>query len=123
AKTYQEKLLDEGFGRRSIQSLVELAERDDARGYALFHHERPVAVAFCRRYDDTLLYEWIGYDPGYNEFSPGTVLLLLMIEKLFVEQSFRFLDFGEGRVGTKSFFPIEKAYVCGSIFFRWGFSM
>lgn len=115
-KTYQERLLDIAFSQKSEQELCALASQDAVRGYGLFHDGEAIAVALCRCYGNTILYDWIGYDPKYKRYSPGSALLLLMLEKLFSEGRFRYLDFGEGSDWYKKFFA-NGVMLCARVYF------
>jgi Acetyltransferase (GNAT) domain len=97
-RTYQEKVLHEGFASRagSPENLRMLAQTGAVRGYILFAAGQAIAYVFCRCCLDTLLYDAIGYDPLLHKYSPGSVLLYVLIEKMFAEQAFKYLDFGEG---------------------------
>src|SRR5260370_29046087 len=48
----------------------------------------------CRTESAFVTYPIIGYDPEYRQFSPGTILLLRIIEALFAEHRFRLFDLG-----------------------------
>jgi len=108
-----------GFaGRVSEAELQELAGRDLARGYVLFHGDRPVAYVFCREQHEHLLYQYIAYDQDYAKWSPGAVLLYLILERLFEEREYEFLDLGEGTLGYKSFFSNRSIRCVRVIYFR-----
>src|SRR5690349_12941435 len=89
--TYQEKLIHEGLASYAphFEKIVALAEEDAVRGYLLFDRGKAIAYVFCQRYSKSLLYKIVGYDPDFSKFSPGSVPLYLIIEKLTSE-----LDFG-----------------------------
>jgi CelD/BcsL family acetyltransferase involved in cellulose biosynthesis len=70
----------------------------------LFHSNRPVAYAFCRIDAEIITYTLVGYDPSFAKVSPGTVLLVLIIERLFAERRFRLFDFGGMASDYKAFF-------------------
>jgi CelD/BcsL family acetyltransferase involved in cellulose biosynthesis len=110
-KTYQERLLREGFADSAPPKdlIASLAQCDAVRGYLLFYDGQAVAYVFCPCHAKTILYSAVGFDPAYRQFSPGDVLLYLLIEKLFEEREFRFLDFGEGEAWYKSFFSTGSA--------------
>jgi CelD/BcsL family acetyltransferase involved in cellulose biosynthesis len=83
---------------------LRLAETGLARGYVLFHEQKPVAYALCRGNHEQFTYTHVGYDQKYAKWSPGTVLLYLLLERLFAEHRHERLDLGEGTQGYKSFF-------------------
>jgi Acetyltransferase (GNAT) domain len=95
-KTWQGKL---GAGLEEIDSsedILRIAEADLARGYILYFATQPAAFQLCYIQGSTLGLSQIGYDPAYAEFSPGTTLLYLLIEKLFAQGEMEFLDLMEG---------------------------
>jgi CelD/BcsL family acetyltransferase involved in cellulose biosynthesis len=118
-KTYQERI-GQGLPRSDTfrERAVSLANADAVRGYILFHGERPVAYIFCDAQDESLIYEHLGYDPAFREWSPGRVLLYLMLERLFAEQRFRFLDFGGTEHEYKKFFSTGSMRCARIHYFR-----
>lgn len=84
--------------------LIEEAEEGRVRGFLLMHDARPVAYAFCRIDSEIMTYARLGHDPKYEKFSPGTVLLTLIIERLFAERRCRIFDFGGMASDYKAFF-------------------
>ncbi len=119
-KTYQERLLDAGlpdtpeFRRR----MAELAAQDAVRAYVLFHGDGAVAYLYCPAQEGVLLYEYLGYDPQFAEWSPGTVLQHLALEKLFAEGRFRMFDFTEGGGPHKQFFATGSTRCADVYLFR-----
>jgi CelD/BcsL family acetyltransferase involved in cellulose biosynthesis len=57
----------------------------------------------CRTETDIITYLIIGYDPEYRQFSPGTILLLRIVEALFAEHRFRLFDLGGHAADYKAF--------------------
>jgi CelD/BcsL family acetyltransferase involved in cellulose biosynthesis len=109
-KTYK-GAIGRGFSEKPAfrKRLIEAAERGSVRGYVLYCADDPVAYAFCRVESSALVYEHIGYDPAYSRSSPGTVLLYLMIERLFEEKNFSHLDLMEGSYWHyKAMFATER---------------
>jgi CelD/BcsL family acetyltransferase involved in cellulose biosynthesis len=72
------------------------AGRDAMRGWLLFVDGAPVSYLYAPAEGDTLIYAYLGYDPAYAEFSPGTVLQLEAMRDLMEEGRFRLFDFTEG---------------------------
>ncbi len=108
-----------GFNNRMPETeLLTLAQEGAARGFVLFHGERPIAYVFCRAHGRHLLYEYIAYDENYAKWSPGSVLLYLIIERLFAEKRYQRLDLGEGTLGYKSFFATDSTRCVRLIYFR-----
>jgi hypothetical protein len=123
-KTWQEGTGGPGFPREKEfeKAIISLAAEGLARGYVLFHKSRPIAYALCLAYDDVLLYARPAYDQDYANWSPGTVLLYLLLEKLFAESRYRYLDFGEGTLQYKQFFSTNHIRCARMIYFRRSFT-
>ena len=120
-RTYQHRLLQVGLPetRQFVERLVDLAAQDRVRDYLLFYQGRPVAYAHCTCKEALLTYETIGYDPEFARWSPGTVLLLLILEQVFGEGRCRVLDFGPGEAHYKSMFSTNQVISADVYFFRW----
>ena len=120
AKTYQERLLDAGLpaDEAYLESLQALASRDQVRAFILFHQDVPAAYLCCPAVDDSLLYEYVGYDPQFAHLSPGTVLQYVAFESLFAENRFKIFDFTEGEGPHKSFFATQSLLCADIYFFR-----
>jgi CelD/BcsL family acetyltransferase involved in cellulose biosynthesis len=98
ARTYQERLLGAGLpdGSDALAEMQALARRDCARGWLLFVDGEPVSYLYAPAEGDTLIYAWLGYDPAFADFSPGSVLQLEAMRGLMAEGRFRLFDFTEG---------------------------
>jgi CelD/BcsL family acetyltransferase involved in cellulose biosynthesis len=98
AKTYQEQLLDAGLPRAGAFEVetIDRAERDSVRAYILYLKSQPVSYLFLPVEGDRVVYAYLGYDPKCADHSPGTVLQLLVMERLFAEPNLRVFDFTEG---------------------------
>jgi hypothetical protein len=95
-KTWQGKL---GAGLEEIdrpEEILRMAAADQVRGYILYCGNRPAAFQLCYVQGTTMVTSQTGYDPVYARFSPGTILLYLLLEKLFAEGEMEFLDLMEG---------------------------
>jgi CelD/BcsL family acetyltransferase involved in cellulose biosynthesis len=103
---------DERFARE-----IELdAAAGRVRGYVLMSGDQPAAYVFCRIDHDVIVYKHIGYDERFAQNSPGTVLLYLMLQRLFTEREFRLLDFdGTEYYAYKEFFA-TRAVSCARLF-------
>jgi CelD/BcsL family acetyltransferase involved in cellulose biosynthesis len=117
-RTYQERLLDAGLPETDEfkEEMLQAADRDGARAYLLFHEERPVAYLHCPIHDGVVFYGYLGYDPEYAKWSPGTVLQHLALEKLFTEADLTMFDFTEGEGAHKSFFSTHSV-LCADIYY------
>ena len=116
--TYQEKLLDAGLpdSEEFLGEMEQLAEQGLVRGFILFHQDQPVSYLYCPISNEILIYAYLGYDPGYMNFSVGTILQWLALEHLFEEHSFRFFDFTEGQSEHKKLFATHSVQ-CANVFF------
>jgi hypothetical protein len=117
ARTYQEKLHDAGLPTddRFLARLRELGAQGHARGWLLFHGERPIAYLYTPQRGDALIYQYLGFDPEYAAHSPGTVLQWLVIERLLREGAVRWFDFTAGDGVHKRLFANGQRW-CGDVF-------
>ena len=120
AKTYQERLLDAGLPADGsyLEILQALASLDRVRAFILFHQDVPSAYLCCPAVDDSLLYEYVGYDPQFAHLSPGTVLQYVAFESLFAENRFKIFDFTEAEGAHKAFFATQSLLCADIYFFR-----
>jgi CelD/BcsL family acetyltransferase involved in cellulose biosynthesis len=98
ATTYQEKLLGTGLpeGEAALADMLSLAARGAMRGWLLFLDGVPISYLYAPASGDTLVYAYLGYDPAFADFSPGTVLQHEAMRDLMNEGRFRVFDFTEG---------------------------
>jgi len=117
SKTYQENLLEAGLPTSDSykQKIMLEASANKVRAYLLFHDDKAVAYLFLTASGDTLLYSYLGYDPGYMKWSVGTVLNWLALESLFAEQVFSILDFTDGESQQKQIFS-TGSITCANTF-------
>jgi hypothetical protein len=120
AKSYQEKLLDCGLpaGDKFLNEMEKLAEQELARGYILYHFEKPVAYIFCPIQNNIVFYEYVGHDPDYQKWSPGTMLQYFALKNLFGAEKLRLFDFTEGAGSHKEFFSTNKRFCADIYYFR-----
>ncbi|MEM7781336.1 MAG: GNAT family N-acetyltransferase [Pseudomonadota bacterium] len=106
AKTYQARLLDAGLPDtpEARQEMLEAAEQDRMRCFLLSLGNAPIAYLSLPVEGQTLVYAHLGYDPAHSRLSPGTVLQLEALERLFAEERFRYFDFTEGEGAHKAMF-------------------
>lgn len=97
-RTYQEKLLGEGLpaSPEFVQGMLTAAAADRVRAWLLFIAGEPAAYLYCPAHGETLVYEYVGHDPAFNDLSPGAVLQVEAFRDLFDEQKFARFDFTEG---------------------------
>jgi CelD/BcsL family acetyltransferase involved in cellulose biosynthesis len=96
ALTYQERLLDAGLPEGALPEMLDLAAQDQVRAWLLFVDGRPVSYLYAPAERATLRYAYLGYDPAFSGFSPGTVLQIEAMRMLMEENRFRWFDFTEG---------------------------
>lgn len=96
--TYQEKLMGEGLPGTPefVRTMLEKAAADEVRAWLLYIGERPAAYLYCPAHGETLIYEYVGHDPAFNDLSPGAVLQMEAFRDLFAEGRFARFDFTEG---------------------------
>jgi len=118
ALTYQHRLMDAGLptNAKFVESMLRLAAEDRVRAYLLLSGDRPISYLYCPATDGVLLYGYLGYDPEFADFSPGTVLHLMALESLFAEGRFRMLDFDQGGGQHKETFANVRRS-CADVFY------
>lgn len=106
AKTYQARLLDAGLpdSPAARETMLEAAEDDRMRCFLLSVGETPLAYLSLPVIGRTLVYAHLGYNPEHGRLSPGTVLQLEALERLFAQEHFRYFDFTEGEGVHKAMF-------------------
>ena len=116
ARTYQARLLDAGLpdSPAARRAMLEAAEADRMRAFLLHADGRPVAYLSLPVVGSTLVYAHLGYDPDHARLSPGTVLQMEALERLFAEGRFRWFDFTEGDGPHKAMFGTHSA-ACSSL--------
>lgn len=116
AKTYQARLLDAGLpgDPAARRAMLEAAEDDRMRAFLLHAGGAPVAYLALPVTGRTLVYAHLGYDPAWARLSPGTVLQLEALERLFAEGRFAWFDFTEGEGPHKALFGTHAA-ACSSL--------
>ena len=94
-----------------IARLQHLARRGIWRAYLLYARGTPCAYCSGFVYNRVYDYQTVGYDERYADYSPGTVLLLSILEDLFKAQLANELDFGAGPCTYKRHFATRRARV------------
>lgn len=97
-RTYQERLLGEALpdSPEFVAYMLGKAAADEVRAWLLYIGGEPAAYLYCPAHGDTLIYEFVGHDPKFNELSPGAVLQMEAFRDLFAEGRFARFDFTEG---------------------------
>lgn len=116
ARTYQARLLDAGLpdSPEARRTMLEAAEDDRMRGFLLHAGEQAIAYLSLPVVGATLVYAHLGYDPDHARLSPGTVLQMEALERLFAEERYRWFDFTEGDGAHKAMFGTHSAS-CASV--------
>lgn len=109
-RTYQARLLDTGLPDtlEARKEMLEQAERGDMRCFLLSAAGQPIAYLTLPVEGTTLVYAYLGYDPEWARLSPGTVLQMGALERLFAEERFRYFDFTEGDGAHKAMFGTDS---------------
>ncbi len=110
AATYQARFLDAGLpaDEQARAAMVEAAGADRMRCFLLWAAGRPVAYLSLPVDGETLVYAHLGYHPDWARLSPGTVLQMGALERLFAERRFRYFDFTEGDGAHKALFGTDS---------------
>jgi hypothetical protein len=102
--TYQRGLgvgfIDNNETRRRISFV---AKRDWLRSYVLYVDGNPCAFSIGTVYGKRFHLNYLGYDPNYRKYSPGTFVLIRAIEDLHAN-GIREIDFGFGDAFYKKLF-------------------
>lgn len=116
ARTYQARLLDAGLPDtpEARRAMLEAAEAGRMRGFLLNAGGQTLAYLSLPVTGATLVYAHLGYDPDHARLSPGTVLQMDALERLFAEARFRWFDFTEGDGAHKAMFGTHSA-PCASV--------
>jgi CelD/BcsL family acetyltransferase involved in cellulose biosynthesis len=116
AKTYQARLLDAGLpdSPAARRAMLEAAEAGRMRCFLLHVGGKAAAYLALPVIGETLVYAHLGYDPAWARLSPGTVLQMDALERLFAEGGFRWFDFTEGEGAHKALFGTHHAE-CASL--------
>jgi CelD/BcsL family acetyltransferase involved in cellulose biosynthesis len=116
ARTYQARLLDAGLpdSPAARRAMLEAAEDNRMRGFLLHAGGQTIAYLLLPVVGQTLVYAHLGHDPDYARLSPGTVLQLEALERLFAEGRYRWFDFTEGEGAHKAMFGTDSA-ACSSL--------
>ena len=116
ARTYQARLLDAGLpdSPEARRAMLEAAEDNRMRAFLLHAGGAPIAYLSLPVVSATLVYAHLGYDPDHARLSPGTVLQMEALERLFAEGRYRWFDFTEGDGAHKAMFGTGSA-ACSSL--------
>ncbi|MGD1154819.1 MAG: GNAT family N-acetyltransferase [Terriglobia bacterium] len=103
-KTYQRGLGVGFVDNPEMRERLALAARKGwLRTYVLYLRNQPSAFCVGTAYGGTYYTDFVGYDPQYAKYSPGTFLLMRMFEE-FCSDGLQQVDFGYGVEGYKQRF-------------------
>ncbi len=119
-RTYQARMLDAGLpeDEASRAKMMELAARDDLRCFLLLFCGQPISYLFLPVDGNTVIYAFLGYDEQFRHLSPGTVLHMHALERLFAEKRYRYFDFTEGDGPHKAMFGNRSVDACSLFLLR-----
>lgn len=111
ANSWQGKRLGLRVSREDslLRQFRNLANLQALRCYLLRSQDEPVAFAIGTQWNGRFMLEEIGYDTRYASSSPGTVLLLNMLEDMFQRDTPELVDFGFGDGAYKQLFGNESS--------------
>jgi CelD/BcsL family acetyltransferase involved in cellulose biosynthesis len=120
AKTYQERLLDAGLPNSAAftAQALDLAANDAVRAYILYLGDAPASYLYLPVERGRVVYAYLGYDPAHAQHSPGTVLQLLAMERLFAEPGLKVFDFTEGAGQHKELFATHAVQCVDVVLLR-----
>ena len=120
ARTYQARLLDAGLPSDGAaqEEMRMRAAQDGVRAYLLFAGGEAVSYLYLPVDDATVRYAWLGYDDDWAKLSPGTVLQMEALERLFAEARYRWFDFTEGEGAHKAMFGTDSVECCSFLLLR-----
>lgn len=120
ARTYQARLLDAGLpdSETARAEMLALAAKDAVRAYLLFVNGKAVSYLYLPIENGIISYAFLGYDPEISNLSPGTVLQLEALDRLFAEQRYRFFDFTEGEGAHKQMFGTDHVEACSFLLLK-----
>jgi hypothetical protein len=115
AKTYQ-RGLGVGFenSRLTRERLHLYARKGWLRVFLLTVNEKPCAFWMGTVFNGSFCSDYLGFDPAFGKYSPGTVLIAAMIEE-FCKEGVAEIDFGVGEGRYKDRFGnhrVMEASVC-----------
>lgn len=110
-RTYQARLLNAALpeSAEGQAAALALAGADRVRAFILRLHGTAIAYLYLPVEGRTLNYALLGYDPDHARLSPGTVLQLAALERLYGEGRFAYFDFTEGEGAHKELFGTDAA--------------
>jgi len=109
------RIVDDDTHRRDF---ADLARRGLLRSYVLFYGGEPCAFVVGYQHEGVFHYADVAYDGNLVAYSPGTMLVYLLIEDLISHDRPRTLDFGIGDAAYKKFWGTSTIDVVSVWVFR-----
>ena len=118
--TYQEKLMGAGLPDSAdfVQRMYAMAAAGEVRAWLLYVGGEPAAYLYCPIHDSTVIYEFVGQDPRFNDLSVGAVLQVEALCDLFGEGGLKRFDFTEGDGQHKRQFATGSVECCDVLLLR-----
>lgn len=116
-KTFHYHLLGQDLtasNEQLIRNLTRYSQQGWLRGYVLVGNDRPVAYVIGYLVNRCYQAELIGYDPEFAPASPGTLLLIRIVEDLINTGTATVYDFGAGNASYKREFG-NRSYEEGQL--------
>ena len=113
-QTYQHNLFGLGLPS-SPEFMIHRAAEGDAWGALLYFQGKPAAFMYLEGRGEILYWSCVGYDVALSRLSPGTVLMMRVMDQIQSARRYKFLDFGPGESSFKAMLSTEKVLVA-SIF-------
>ncbi|GAB4509838.1 MAG: GNAT family N-acetyltransferase [Sulfuricaulis sp.] len=107
-----------GFHRDAIKSCF---DRDWIRLYCLTLNDQMVAIYYCYRFNNEVLYFQSGFDPAFEDFVPGQVLLGFAVEHAINEGN-KVFDLLKGQYRYKTEWANDSRKTCDLSVYRGNFS-
>ena len=119
-RSWQHRVIGERVraDEQTTRSLRDLSARGLLRSYLLKIDNRPVAFVIGYQYAGVYSYAEIGFDEELRDYSPGKVLLYLLVEDLHRLNSPLVLDFGVGDALYKRRFGNFKGFNASCLLLR-----
>jgi hypothetical protein len=89
---------------QEVRALKAIAALGGLRSYVLDHGGKPVAFYLAIQWGGCFVPEEVGYDLAFAKASPGTTLLLRVMEDVLTRDTPRLVDFGAGDAEYKRLF-------------------
>lgn len=97
SQTYHRGIGAGFINNQTSRKRISLAiEQQRFRAYIMYLDQQPCAFLLGVKYGHTFFPWATGYDPSFNQFSPGTLIIMEMFKALYEEGNIQAVDFGFG---------------------------